>query len=68
MEQVQANDLTENKDSDIENQLDKDDGFFTMQMVHKVDEMDINVNGHPEPRPSDKQPSKSIHQDAEIIP
>ena len=34
-----------------------------MQMVHEVDEMDIY--DLPDPRPSDEQPSDSIHQDAE---
>ena len=52
-EQVQANDLAENKGSDIKNQLEKDDGGCSTDTVHEVNEMDIyNL---PELRPSDEQ-------------
>ena len=64
--QVQADASAENKGSNIEEQLDKDDGDFSMQTGRDVDEMDIYELL--KPRPSDAQPSNSIHQDAENTP
>ena len=58
--------LRENEGSDVKDQLDKDGGKILTQTAHEVRDMDIY--GLPEPRPSDEQPSESIHLGAENKP
>ena len=58
-----AANLASNKGSDVEDQLDKDNGAFSRQTAHDVHDMDIC--GLPEPQPEDEQSSESIDHDTE---
>ena len=61
-EQEPDADSASNEGSDVEDQLDKDDGLFSTQTVH--DFHDMNTYGLPDPRPEDEHPSESIDHDA----